>query len=97
MAVQYKRVSDIKYLDQTAVVGDKAFQFTDARFKSNDLSLVLKQVRHKNGMNVSFLDGHAEWKSSFKVPHIGWNADWARYLFWARADYFRSQSYRKNP
>ena len=43
-------------------------------------------MRHNNGMNVVFMDGHGEWMKYTKVPLSALTASPIKYTFWNRKD-----------
>jgi prepilin-type processing-associated H-X9-DG protein len=82
----YFKNGQIKKSSEVMLLGDKNFSasYTTGQFDYVAAGMST-QARHKGGMNLGFVDGHAAWKHRNRIPSDS-NNNWYKYVMWGRKD-----------
>ncbi|MHC4873614.1 MAG: type II secretion system protein [Planctomycetota bacterium] len=80
----YGKLTNIPSPSSVALLGDKAPLFFSSFKGSNSQSY--EKYRHRDGMNISFADGHGEYRGLYSIPHEAIDPSWFARSFWGRKD-----------
>ena len=82
----FQKISQIRKPGQTCFAGDKAPKNKIAFF-DDDMTSLLRGMRHNASGNYAFLDGHADNRAFSEIPNSEShpNSEWAKYRFWGHA------------
>lgn len=89
---KFAKFTSIPHVSQVMLLGDKS---SGGRHYSASWSMASPyddKLRHQNGMNVGFVDGHAESKRYGEIPFKELDSSGFRKVFWG---YLRELSYWK--
>lgn len=92
VTTKFAKFTRIPHASQVMLLGDKS---SGGRHYSTSWSMAdpyADKLRHQNGMNIGFVDGHAESKRYSEIPFMELDGSGFRKVFWG---YLRELSYWK--